>query len=80
MKTDELTTNPAILIRQAMQILHEKVSHIVELLHGWGWSFSDLVRHWILHNDGAQGKRCRGQEHSTVAAYRFGCDDEGHER
>jgi hypothetical protein len=43
-------------------LVHEKVSHIAELLRGWGWSFSDLVRYWILHNDGARGKCGRGHQ------------------
>jgi hypothetical protein len=42
-------------------LVHEKVSHIAELLRGWGWSFSDLVRYWILHYDGPRGKR--GSDH-----------------
>jgi hypothetical protein len=32
--------------------------------HG-GWSFSDLVRDWILYNDGARGKRGRGHQKRT---------------
>jgi len=42
--------------------MHEKVSHIADLLRGWGWSFSDLVKYWILHNDGARGKHGRGHQ------------------
>ena len=38
-------------------IVHERVSQIAELLQEWGWSFPDLVRYWIPHNDGARGKR-----------------------
>lgn len=37
--------------------VHEKVSHIAQLLQGWSWSFSDLIRNWIAHNNGIQGKR-----------------------
>jgi hypothetical protein len=37
--------------------VHEKVSHIAHLLHGWSWHFSDLIRHWITHNNGTRGKR-----------------------
>ena len=39
--------------------------HITELLRGRGWSFSDLVRDWILYNDGARGKRGRGHQKRT---------------
>ena len=40
-----------------MGTVHEKVSHVAQLLHGWSQSFSDLIRHWIAHNDGDKGKR-----------------------
>jgi hypothetical protein len=37
--------------------VHERVSHIAQLLYEWSWSFSDLVGYWIIHNDGARGER-----------------------
>jgi hypothetical protein len=40
-----------------MNTVHEKVSHIAHLLHGWSWRFSDFIRYWIAHNNGTRGKR-----------------------
>ena len=37
--------------------VHEKVSHVARLLQDWGWSFAQLVKYWINHNNGARGRR-----------------------
>lgn len=50
---DEHTTEN---VPNRTQTIDEKVSQIAQLLHGWGLSFAQLVRHWIKHNSSAGGR------------------------
>ena len=36
---------------------HQKVSQVAQLLQEWGWSFAELVRGWINHNNKPGGRR-----------------------
>jgi hypothetical protein len=37
--------------------VHERVSHVAQLLQEWSWSFPQLVKYWISHNNGTRGRR-----------------------
>ncbi|KAJ5131136.1 uncharacterized protein N7515_007175 [Penicillium bovifimosum] len=44
-------------INNVHESVHERVSHVADLLQEWSWSFPQLVKYWIDHNNGARGKR-----------------------